>query len=391
MKSGPQPTLVAMNRLMFPIAWVCVVASCTPAPPSPAATTAAPSTPAPGWRLAPNDTLWGTNHAHIHVRGHGYGSDVSAVQLRELRGTGATFVALTLFAFQRTSTADSLVGYGPEGKSATLFRDRSLTDDDVRREVNNAHAVGLRVALKPHLWAGDFGSGEWHGTIRQNSAAEHARWWQSYRAFVLSQAALAQSAGVEMLVLGTELVRMTTSPEATQQAALDAEWRALIRDVRAVYAGSLSYAAHWDQEAFALPFWDALDVIGVSAYFPLQAPDDAPVDDLVAAWAPHQAKLATLAAAHPEKPLVFLELGFRAVRGSHRAPWSLDAGVVDDAAQARAYEATARVFADKPWWRGALLWKSFTDPSLADERGDGRSYSFLDRPSRAVVEAWFRR
>jgi hypothetical protein len=184
---------------------------------------------------------------------------------------------------------------------------------------------------------------------------------------------------------------MTSDVDDATTRARDAEWRGLIKDVRAVFGGSLSYAAHWDKEAFAITFWDALDVIGISAYFPLDARDDASVDELVQAWGPHKAKLATLAAAHPDKPLVFLELGFRAVKGTHRTPWATGAGVADNDAQARAYDATARALADAPWWRGALLWKSFTDPDLADEGGDGTSYSFLDRPAGAVIRQWFRR
>lgn len=363
----------------------CVPASAAPVPMSPKAPVGK------AWRLGPDEMILGTNHAHIHSRGHGYGSEASARQLDVLAKEGANFVALTAFAFQRTAASDGLVGYGPDALSGNLLRDRSMNDDDVRLEVKNAHQRGLRVALKPHLWAGDFGSGEWHGTIRQNSPAEHARWWASYRAYILSQAALAQSANADMLVLGTEMVKMTSDVDPVQARAIDAEWRGLISDVRAVFGGSLSYAAHWDKEAFAITFWDALDAIGISAYFPLDAPDDADVDALARAWAPHKDKLAALASAHKDKPLVFLELGFRAVKGTHRTPWATDAGVADNDAQARAYEATARALADAPWWRGALLWKSFTDPDLADEGGDGTSYSFIGRPAGAVIRTWFRR
>jgi len=48
----------------------------------------------------------------------------------------------------------------------------------------------------------------------------------------------------------------------------DGHWRALIGDIRDVYSGPLSYAANFDQFQ-EVGFWDALDVVGVNAYFPL--------------------------------------------------------------------------------------------------------------------------
>ena len=393
------------------LALAALLLSCAPNANTSTATTstASPTTnppPPSGWRLAPGEKILGSNHAHIHRRGHGYGSASSAQQLDVLRGLGANFIAVTSFAFQPTSTSDSLVGYGPDAFTGTQFpkgapkgkelHDSSMTDGDLKAEVEHAHARGLRVAFKPHLWAGDFGSGQWHGTVHQSSDVGHAHWWQSYRAYILSEGRRAAACSADMIVIGTELVQMTTSTDATTQQRQDAEWRSLINDVRAVFGGSVTYAAHWSDEAFALTFWDALDLVGVSAYFPLDAPlhtdgDDASVDELAAAWAPHTAKLAALAAAHPQQPLVFLELGFRAVRGNHRTPWSTDnrGAVRDDDEQARAYAATARVLQQAPWWRGALLWKTFTDPALADEEGDGTSYSFTDRKAATVIKTWF--
>lgn len=374
----------------------CAPNATNPTTADPTTANSTTTTPTAGWRLAPGEKILGSNHAHIHRRGHGYGSASSAQQLDALRGLGANFIAVTSFAFQPTSTSDGLVGYGPDAFTGSLFRDGSMTDDDLNAEVEHAHARGLRVAFKPHLWAGDFGNGQWHGTVRQTSDVDHAHWWQSYRAYILSEARRAAACSADVIVIGTELVQMTTSTNPTTQQRQDAEWRGLIHDVRAVFSGSVTYAAHWSDEAFALTFWDALDLVGVSAYFPLDAPlradgGDASVDELAAAWAPHAAKLAALAAAHPQQPLVFLELGFRAVRGNHRTPWSTDnrGAVRDDDEQARAYEATARVLQQAPWWRGALLWKTFTDPALADEDGDGTSYSFTDRKAATVIKAWF--
>ena len=362
----------------------CALSTCSPAAVPVAAhiASAGAAAPRPSEQSTTADAMmWGTNHAHIHLRGHGYGSDASARGMDRLTTYGVNWIALTAFAFQPTSTSDALVGYGPGAVHGSRLHDPSMTDDDVKREISNAHARHIKVALKPHIWSGDFGIGkDWAGTIRQDTPQEHTSWWASYRAYILAQAVLARDGGADMLVLGTELVLMTKHED---------EWRALIHDVRAFYAGPLTYAGHWQTEAFEIKFWDELDAIGVSAWFPLAAPDDASVEELTAAWAPHRKRLDALAARFLGKPIVFLELGFRSVKGAWRTPWEAAGGVVDEQAPARAFEATRRALQGASWWRGALLWKSFTDPGLAEESGDGVSYAFEGKPAGTVIRAWF--
>ena len=61
------------------------------------------------------------------------------------------------------------------------------------------------------------------------------------------------------LVVGTQLDRTLHFED---------DWRLIIATVRRYFEGTLTYAANWtDYEK--VPFWDALDVIGIQAYFPL--------------------------------------------------------------------------------------------------------------------------
>ncbi len=50
---------------------------------------------------------------------------------------------------------------------------------------------------------------------------------------------------------------------------LEAEWIKLIDGLRDIYSGGLTYAANFDQYQ-EVTFWDRLDYIGVSGYFPLR-------------------------------------------------------------------------------------------------------------------------
>ena len=63
----------------------------------------------------------------------------------------------------------------------------------------------------------------------------------------------------------------------------EAQWRALIADVREQTGAPLTYAANWtDYER--VPFWDALDVIGIQAYFPLADSTDSSEEAIRRGW-----------------------------------------------------------------------------------------------------------
>ena len=54
-----------------------------------------------------------------------------------------------------------------------------------------------------------------------------------------------------------------------RRALLDRHWRAVIAEVREIYHGPVGYAANFDQYR-EVGFWDALDVMGINAYFQLR-------------------------------------------------------------------------------------------------------------------------
>jgi len=55
-----------------------------------------------------------------------------------------------------------------------------------------------------------------------------------------------------------------------RRAALEEHWRDLIARVRERFTGRLTYAANFDQYE-DVGFWDALDLFGINAYFPLRS------------------------------------------------------------------------------------------------------------------------
>ncbi|MEP7218034.1 MAG: hypothetical protein ABI876_03915 [Bacteroidota bacterium] len=334
-------------------------------------------------RPLPEDFHRGVNYAHIHSRGHGYGSEASSRELDSLHGLGIDWIAITPFGFQQAATADSIIGFPRkgDGPEASGRRDRSMNEEDIIAEVATAHRLGIKVTMKPHIWSRDFwNGGEWQGTIRQNSPEEHARWWSSFREFALYYAGLSERSKADLFCIGTELAGITPRyPD---------EWRGLIADIRKVYHGQLGYAAHWEHEFDSVTFWDALDYVGITAYFPLNVPDSASVDDLVRAWGPHRKRIEAIAARY-NKPVLFLEAGYRPSTTTYRTPWVDQGGDPNPAMQARAYEAMFRAFHDAPWWRGVYFWKVFSDPASAEEHGEDNGFSFRNMPAQDVVRRWF--
>ena len=80
--------------------------------------------------------------------------------------------------------------------------------------------------------------------------------WQvlenSYTQFILLYAMLAQEIDAELFCIGTELEKFI---EKRPQY-----WSNLIKEIKKVYKGKLTYAANWD-EFKRTPFWSDLDYI----------------------------------------------------------------------------------------------------------------------------------
>lgn len=339
----------------------------------------------------------GVNYAHIHRGGRGYGSEASRKELTHLGELGIDWIALNPFGYQNAADQDHVSGYDPDRPLSDFTaplqlddlsdtgpgRDRSMTDLHIARQIEHAHELGIKVMIKPHIWSRDFWNGDaWHGTVQQNTPEAHESWRKSYLRFILHHARLAQQTRAEALCIGTELISQTQNHHD--------DWLTVIREVRKVYDGQLTYAAHWDTEFSHIRFWDQLDVIGISAYFPLDVEDDATVDQLVRAWQPHKARVH---AAHTQyqKPVVFLEAGYRPATGAYRAPWLDKGGDHDPMIQARAYEALFRTFRDEPWWHGVFFWKAFTDTTRGDRPNRPPDFSFRNQPAEEVIRQWFKR
>ena len=142
----------------------------------------------------------------------------------------------------------------------------------------------------------------------------------------------------------------------------------------------MTYAANWtDYER--VPFWDALDVIGIQAYFPLTQERDPDAAELDAAWARRMAALRRYALTVGRR-IVFTELGYNRSFLAPSEPWqSHTDGPEAEPLQLACMRSALQAIEGESVVLGAFLWKWFPAPNR-------RGNFLLDRPAmKAVLSA----
>ncbi|MDA8016955.1 MAG: hypothetical protein MPN21_05850 [Thermoanaerobaculia bacterium] len=123
--------------------------------------------------------------------------------------------------------------------------------------------------------------------------------------------------------------RISLQEVNAHRARLDSHWRELIGKVREVYSGPIGYAANFDQYHL-VGFWDALDVMGVNAYFELRSEvlDEESPETLYplleAGWQDVLGRIATFREEQriTDQPVIFTEMGYTYRAKSTLRPWA---------------------------------------------------------------------
>ena len=292
-----------------------------------------------------------------------WGSPAMAESVRALGALGAEWISIHPYAGVR--------------RSGEVRHWKAAETGYLARAVEIVRGEGMKLFWKPHL--AYWGSFEWRGAIDFGDDAEAwKRFFAGYEAFIVDQAHFAQAAGAELFAVGVELERTTR---------FEADWRRILERVRSVYRGRLLYAANWDS-LDRVPFWDAVDLIGVHAYYPLSGSDDPSADEIRRGWDEPLAALETLSGKHGGKPILFAEIGYNRSRDAARTPWEYR---MSDSPEARALRrrlmdvALERVEA-APHVEGMFWWKWIP----GDWRHD-RDFSMRDAEARdALAARWGR-
>lgn len=314
------------------------------------------------WRSTDRDGVRGITIGPIENGYHpgvGYGSAAYGRTLDECAKMRARWVAITPFG--------RVFDLSGRGVDPTFERPFAENREDVRRAVEMAHARGLSVMLVPHLWVE--APGMWRAKIDPGTDAGWDTWAKSYGAFVRGWATVAEESGVDLFSAGVELRSWVTTSRAPSFAAL-------IRQIRTIYHGPITYSANWDDVEHTLILGE-LDVIGINAFYPLADKDGASFDELLAGGVRVRHRVHALAEAW-SKPVLFTEIGYTTRPDPAIRPWEWPDEMqnvrIDEQAQADAYRALIAPLLDEPLFMGLFVWRLYADPDdVSQEAGWGFS------------------
>ena len=275
-----------------------------------------------------------------------WGSDLMVETLRDLQGLGVNWITIHPYAAIR---ADGTVG---GGGLARMYD----TPSWLTRPIEEAHRLGMKIMIKPHIayWGSPF---EWRGAIGFDTEEQWQRFFATYEKWITLVARLTREA--DAFAIGTELDRTVHR---------EGEWRRIVRAVRESTRAPLTYSAGWDAYE-RVPFWDALDAIGIQAYFPLVESEGLPSQaELDRAWAGLIDRLEAYSARH-RRNIVLGELGYNDSSEAARRPWAYRRGGANaEEIQRRCLTAALRAIKGSDSVTGAFLWKWF--PGDSNRRGN---------------------
>lgn len=289
-------------------------------------------------------------------------SNVTLLQL--IKPLGVNWLSVVVTCYQ-DSIVSTEIRCSPDSKTPT--------DADLIHVIQFAHNLGLRVMLKPHIDISD-DSLHWRGQIDFGDDEQSWKaWFGSYTDFITHYADLAQALNADFFVVGTELV--DTSGRADQ-------WRSVIQSIREHYSGPLVYAANWG-EVWDISWYDALDAIGVDAYYPLTESDQPTAADLTAAWRPIVARLGELSRKW-KRPIIITEIGYRSIDGTNRdSSGATKPMSIDLQEQADCYQAVFNAFKGQSWWHGVFWWNWTVDPAQGGPVDE--DYTANNKPAENVL------
>ena len=307
-------------------------------------------------------------HAHEGYQIHnGYISRKSDMALEKLAGLGGTAVSITPFSYMRSPHVPVFLRHSR--------RAGSENDESVIHAALTADRLGMSVMMKPHIWLGR----SWPGEIEMKSDEEWQQFFQYYYRWIRHFALIAEMYEMELLTMGVELCKATVGHEAV--------WLDMVKKIRRIYSGAITYSPNWGEEFEALAFWDAFDYIGLNSYYPLHDGEEASVKDLKKGVAAVIERIEKIQARH-QRPVLLTEIGFTSTMKPWLHPHETARGKeLNLEHQRRCYEAVFSMLYEEEWLAGIYWWKW---PSYLSYGGQSDpDFTPNGKPAQDVVEKWF--
>lgn len=288
-------------------------------------------------------------------------TQTSYESLKKLKETtNATHVIFVPAGIQQTAESEEI-----DYKSTQTMSDQELTD-----MIHFAQGLGLKVILKPTV---NCANGVWRAHIHffdmdVPCEPKWSNWFASYQNFMLHYAYIAQKTGCVMFITGCEMVMTEHRQE---------EWRSVIAAVKEVYQGLVSYNTDKYQEDH-VKWWDALDVISSSGYYPIHD------------WKNQLDRIEKVVKKY-KKPFFFAEAGCMSISTSPMVPndWN-QKGDTNQKAQSDYYKTMFTACEKRDWVEGFGLWSWDSDCSKEGLKGQEKGYEIFQKEALIQVADFYK-
>lgn len=248
------------------------------------------------------------------------------------------------------------------------------------------HNSGFKVFLKPHIWIQEPDEGKWRSDIYPETEADWKIWKEDYKDFILRYAKVAEHGKAEMFCIGTELSRLSVEKPKY--------WFELIKEIKQIYSGKITYAANWYKEYEQITFWKELDYIGIQAYFPLSSKLVPSSDELCEGWEDYMPTLKSISETNGRK-IIFSEMGYKSTADSAIKPWEWieepenQGKPTSVETQANCYDAFFKTIWKQPWFAGVHLWQIRLDASRRTGSMQIKDFTPIDKPAEKIIANGF--
>jgi hypothetical protein len=268
-------------------------------------------------------------------------------------------------------------------------------DAELRAFLKAVKAEGMATFVLPRIESPAFFQPPhpWRADIAMADPADWPRFHEDFTKLVRHYGKLAREEGAAIFGIGLEYrAAVKEHPDA---------WRAIARAAKEAFGGPITYSANWD-DYDQVTWWDAVDLIGIGAYFELlddgladgathemRAKQELPrptLSAIVDGWKPIKAQLKAFSEKY-QRPIFFTEVGYTTFVDTAYHPWMWQSErAVDPTQQALCYRALFKTFAGETWWKGACLWRFYTDPSAVEKW----NYSPQGHEAEQIMRAAYR-
>jgi len=275
------------------------------------------------------------------------------------KNTGSEYVIFALAALQDTAHSTEIDFTGSH----------MVDDDELIDMINYARKLNLKVMLKPTV---NTREGTWRAHINffdidVPCEPKWSDWFKSYTEYQLHYAKIAEQTNCEMFIIGCEMVQTERKEE---------EWRKVIADIRTAYSGLITYNTDKYQED-NVKWWDAVDVISSSGYYPIDDWDNQ-LDRIEKIVKPFK------------KPFFFAEAGCPSRTGSSMIPndWELEGDVNLDE-QAEYYKVMFEKTKQRDWVKGFGLWDWNTFLNDKQAMIFDKGYGVYGKPAEEIINSYY--